>query len=268
MAKTILMCAPEHFDIEYEINPWMHIENPVDVALARRQWQRLHATYRDLGWVVELIEPIAHLPDMVFTANGGLAIDGKVALPRFRHPERDGETEHFRSWFAARGYETFVPRHDFEGEGDALLWNDVIFAGYPWRSDKAAHAEIAEFFGRRVVSLQLTDARFYHLDTALTVVDTDTVALYAPAFTEDSVRAVREMVPHVIEAHASDAFAYGLNAMTDGARIVLSDAADGLIALYRERGLDVLPTPVSEFRKSGGAVKCLSLELRPMGADA
>jgi N-dimethylarginine dimethylaminohydrolase len=262
MAKTILMCAPDFFDVEYEINPWMHVEDPVDVRLASEQWHRLHQTYAQLGWEVQLIDPVAHLPDMVFTANGGLVIGDKVALPTFREPERQGESPYFREWFERRGLESLQPKHDFEGEGDALVWNDVIFAGYPWRSDKASHRELSEFFNMRVVSLQLTDARFYHLDTAFTIVSEDTVALYPGAFTAESVSAVRENVPNVIEADIADALAYGLNAASDGQRIVLSDRALGLISTYRARGLDVRPTPISEFQKSGGGVKCLSLELQ------
>ena len=78
MAKTILMCSPDFFDVEYEINPWMHVENPVNVQLARVQWHRLYETYAKVGWEVRLIDPVEHLPDMVFTANGGLVIGGKV----------------------------------------------------------------------------------------------------------------------------------------------------------------------------------------------
>ena len=155
-------------------------------------------------------QSVPGLPDLVFTANGGLVIDGKVAPPCFRQPERQGETAVFEAWFRANGWtEIYTPRHDFEGEGDALLWNDVLFAGYPWRSDITAH-----------------------------------------------------LVPHVIEAGEDDAAAYGLNALSDGRRIVLSDMATGLIAEYRRRGYEVWPTPIGEFRKSGGGVKCLSLELR------
>jgi N-dimethylarginine dimethylaminohydrolase len=216
-----------------------------------------------LRWEVELLEPVSGLPDMVFTANGGLVIDGKVALPCFRQPERQGETAVFEAWFRSQGWnEIYTPQHDFEGEGDALLWNDVLFAGHPWRSDITSHRGIAAYLDRRVVPLQLTDARFYHLDTAFTVVDAQTVALYPAAFTAQSVQAVRDIVPSVIEASERDAEAYGLNALSDGRDIVLSDMATGLIAEYRSRGYAVWPTPIGEFRKSGGGVKCLSLELR------
>jgi N-dimethylarginine dimethylaminohydrolase len=263
MSKTVLMCRPDFYDIEYEINPWMHLDHQVNPARARQQWEALHRIYVEkLGWKVHLIEPIEHLPDMVFTANGGLVIDGSVALPRFRQPERQGETEHFEAWFRALDMGSFLPKHDFEGEGDALVWRDIIFAGYPWRSDRPAHREIGDFFGRRVVPLQLTDARFYHLDTALTIVDDDTVALYPKAFTEESVASVKQIVPRVIEATERDAMAYGLNAMSDGRAIVISSGALDLHEIYRAKGMDVHPTPISEFQKSGGGVKCLTLELR------
>jgi len=264
VTKQILMCPPTHFDVEYEINPWMHCDNPVHHAAAMAQWQALYDIYtRHLGWTVHLLEPREHLPDLVFTANGGLVIGGKVVLPCFRHPERQGETAHFEAWFRANGLaplEALV--HDFEGEGDVLLWNDVLFAGYPWRSDKLSHRALASQFGLQVVSLQLTDARFYHLDTAFTVVDKHTVALYAPAFTSESLEQVQRIVPKVIFASQEDAVAYGLNAFSDGKHIVLSDRAIGLIDTYRRLGLEVWPTPIGEFQKAGGGVKCLSLELR------
>lgn len=264
MTKSILMCPPTYFDIEYEINPWMHTDNRVDPETARRQWQQLHDIYtRQLGWQVHLMPAAERLPDLVFTANGGLVIGPKVALPCFRQPERQGETPLFEAWFRSQGWSQILqPAHDFEGEGDALLWNDVLFAGYPWRSDKQSHAALAAHFGVQVVALQLTDARFYHLDTAFTVVDRHTVALYPGAFTPESVDTVRRIVPKVIVAEPADALAYGLNALSDGESIVLSDRAAGLIQQYRRLGMQVCPTPIGEFQKSGGGVKCLSLELR------
>jgi N-dimethylarginine dimethylaminohydrolase len=264
LPKKLLMCPPRFFDVEYEINPWMHVDNPVFPEQARREWDALHELYVGrLGWEVLLIDPVAGLPDMVFTANGGLVIDARVALPQFRQPERQGETQHFRRWFEERGFrQIYEPSHDFEGEGDALLWNDVLFAGYPWRSDKPSHPELAGFFDREVISLQLVDARFYHLDTAFAVVDRQTVALYPGAFTLESVERVKAIVPRVIEVAAGDALAYGLNSISDGEDIVLSDRACGLIDHYRKVGKRVWPTPIGEFQKSGGGVKCLSLELR------
>ena len=258
------MCRPTFFDVEYEINPWMHTNNGVDKQLALTQWQKIYDIYtKDLGWQVELIDPVEGLPDMVFTANGGLVINDKVALPNFRQADRQGETAHFTDWFKANGYQdTKLPKYNFEGEGDALLWKNILFAGFPWRSDRPSYVELANYFGIDVASVQLADARFYHLDTCFTPINQDTVALFPGAFTEQSLDLIRSIVPHVIEASEADAVAYGLNAMCDGQNIVLSDAATGLIDTYRNLGLNVYPTPISEFQKSGGGVKCLTLELR------
>jgi len=264
MAKAVLLCTPTYFDIEYEINPWMHTDNQVDPKLAYKQWENIYRIYsQDFGWNVQLIDPVPHLPDMVFTANGALVIDNKVALPTFRAPDRQAETEHFKEWFESKGYKEFLqPKYDFEGEGDALVWNDVIFAGYPWRTDHAAHAELASFFNKTVVSLQLEDARFYHLDTCFTPIDSQTVAIWQDAFTKESIRKIHEVVPKVILANPQDALGYGLNAMVDGDNIVLSDKATHLIEVYKELNKKCVPVTISEFQKSGGGVKCLTLELR------
>jgi len=264
MTKKILMCSPDYFDIEYEINPWMSTKNKVKSSDAMDQWNKLRDIYiNDLKWDVEFINPVKKLPDMVFTANGALVIDGKVALPTFRAPDRQPETKLFRKWFEDNGYTEFLePKYDFEGEGDALLWNDTLFAGFPWRSDQACHNELRDFFGIKLVSLQLADARFYHLDTCLTIVDKVTVAIWPGAFTEKSIKRIHEIVPNVIEASYEDTLAYGLNAMSDGKNIVLSDKAYGLIEKYRQKGMNVFTVPISEYQKSGGGVKCLTLELR------
>jgi N-dimethylarginine dimethylaminohydrolase len=264
MSKRILMCPPTHFEVRYEINPWMHCENPVRSETARTQWQALYRTYSEkIGWDVLLMDAQPAYPDLVFTANGGLVVDGKVVLPCFRHPERQGEAAHFATWFATNGIvDQFSPRQDFEGEGDALLWNKILFIGYPWRTDLSAHVDVARYLEVEAVSLQLADARFYHLDTAMTIVDDSTVAIYAPAFTPESVRQIQDRVPRVIRASEADALAYGLNAFSDGKHIVLSDQASDLIGVYRSMGLEVWPTAIGEFMKSGGGVKCLSLELR------
>jgi N-dimethylarginine dimethylaminohydrolase len=264
MSKNILMCAPTFFDIEYEINPWMHTDNQVISDLALEQWEKLRSIYEnDFGWKVKLIEPVEKLPDMVFTANGALVIDGKVALPTFRAPDRQPETAYFKKWFEENGYTEFLePKYDFEAEGDALVWNDIIFAGYPWRSDQPVHKELASFFNRQVVSLQMVDARFYHLDTCLTIVNDETIAIWPPAFTAETIKKLHDIVPNVIEANDDDAKAYGLNAMSNGNIIVLPEKATNLINKYHEMNMEVIETPISEYQKSGGGVKCLTLELR------
>lgn len=257
------MCRPDFFDIEYSINPWMDIANQPDVERTKAEWEALHADYLQAGFEIVLIEPVKGLPDMVFTANGALVIDSKVMLPRFKYPQRQGETTYFQQWFEQNGYsEIKMPKHDFEGEGDALLVADLILAGHGFRSSVDSHAELSTYFDREVISLKLINPQFYHLDTALSVLDEHTIMFYPQAFDEASQEQIRMHIPNVIEAGDADALAFGLNAVSDGYNVILSDRASGLHRQLKEQGFNPVLVDISEFQKSGGGVKCLTLELR------
>ncbi|OCI30621.1 dimethylarginine dimethylaminohydrolase family protein [Oerskovia enterophila] len=167
--RHYLMCRPTYFTVSYEINPWMDRARPVDTALAVSQWERLRDVYLDLGHQVDLIEPEPGLPDMVYAANGATVVDGLVYSALFRHPERAPEGPAYLKWFADRGYVTHSADHVNEGEGDLLVAGDVVLAGTGFRTEVSAHQEAADLWGREVLTLELVDPRFYHLDTALVV---------------------------------------------------------------------------------------------------
>lgn len=258
----VLMSPPDYFCIDYEINPWMKKANPVDPELAKEQWQKLKEIYEKLGWQVCLIDGQPNLPDMVFTANAGLVLNNRVLLANFRHPDRQPETDFFKTWFKNQGYtQISQPKYNFEGEGDVLVWGQFLLAGYPWRSDYASHAELGEYFDREVISLQLTDARFYHLDTCLTPINDQTVAFYPAAFSQASIDVLEKRVKNLIAVKDKDALCYGLNSVCYRDNIVLSQEAIELADIYRQQGWRVWPTPISEFQKSGGGVKCLTLTI-------
>lgn len=257
------MCLPDYFDIEYEINVWMHQDDQPSDLTARQQWQKLHDIYvTQLGWDVQLIEPVKHLPDMVFATDCCLMIDSKVFLSSFRYPERQPETAHFEKWFRANGYTSIRrSKYIFEGGGDTMLCGDKIIAGYGFRSDIKAHDELREYFGLEVISLKIVDPRFYHMDTSLAVLSDDTVAFYPGAIDNDSQIRLRQAIPNLIEATEDEAKGFGLNAISDGHTVICSDASQSLLDKYRTAGFEVIGTPILEFRKSGGGVKCLTLEL-------
>ncbi|MBB3662230.1 N-dimethylarginine dimethylaminohydrolase [Prauserella sediminis] len=173
--RHYLMCPPRHFAVEYSINPWMDPDQPVDAELAMRQWTTLRDTYRELGHTVDEVPPQPGLPDMVFAANSGTVVDGRVLGSRFRAPERAAEAEHFRRWFVENGFrDVTMPRQINEAEGDFVWTGRVLLAGTGFRTDPGAHAEAQEALGVPAVSLQLVDERYYHLDTALFVLSGDT----------------------------------------------------------------------------------------------
>jgi N-dimethylarginine dimethylaminohydrolase len=261
--RTYLMCPPEYFEVSYAINPWMHPDDPVDAARARRQWEQLRATFAGLGHTVHTIEPVAGLPDMVFAANGACVVDSKVLGASFRHPERAAEGPAYRRWFVEQGFGVVAqPRAVNEGEGDLVFTGRAILAGHGFRTDPAVGDELAELFGRPVISLRLVDPRFYHLDTALVVLDSETAAYYPAAF-DDAGRAVlASHFTQLIEAKDEDAEVLGLNAVSDGRHVVLPEQATSLAAQLAAAGFEPVGVDLSEFRKAGGGPKCCTLELR------
>ena len=261
--RHLAMCPPQFFEVSYSINPWMHPTEAVDRALAVRQWEAVRDTYLRLGHVVEVIAAPPGLPDAVFTANAGLVIDGKVLVSRFRHAERAGEEAVFLDWFRRQGYEVVRQATGFnEGEGDLLPTSRAILAGSGFRTAPEAHREIADFFARPVVSLELVDPRFYHLDTALAVLDDDTIAYFPQAFGTASRGVLEGLFPDAILATEADAAAFGLNACSDGRNVVLAAGATNLAGRLAERGFDPVLVDTSELQKSGGSAKCCTLELR------
>lgn len=269
--RKYLMCRPEHFTVSYSINPWMEPTRPTDTAKALRQWQTLYDTYLALGHEVELIDPLEGLPDMVYTANGGFLIDGIAYGAKFRFAERVPEGPAFMDWFRDNGYQVVDPVEVNEGEGDFLLVGQTILAGTGFRSTGDSHREVGEVFGREVVSLTLTDPRFYHLDTAIAVLDPvegaggverANIAYLPAAFDERSQGILRERYPDAIQVSDADGAVFGLNSASDGRNVIISPRATGFKAQLRERGYTPVLVDLSELLLGGGGIKCCTLELR------
>jgi N-dimethylarginine dimethylaminohydrolase len=262
------MCSPEHFVVEYAINPWMDTSVPVDTGLAVKQWHLLKDTLADLGHTVHVLDPEPGLPDMVYAANGAFSVDGTVYGARFRHPQRSAEAPAHHNFYAAHGGWTFAdPVHTNEGEGDfAYLPNaqgGLILAGYGFRTEPSAHAEAQEVLGRPVISLKLVDPRFYHLDTAFAALDDGHVTYFPEAFSASSQRVLRQLFPDAVLADRTDAEAFGLNLVSDGRHVVLNTEAAGMAEKVRAAGYVPVPVELSELKRGGGSVKCAVAELRP-----
>jgi len=256
------MCPPTYFDVTYSINPWMDPSRPVDVGRAGAQWDALRRLYADLGHCVDLVDPAPGLPDMVYAANGGLVLDGTAIGVRFRHPYRRDEEEIYLrrlAGLAPRG--AHRPAHVNEGEGDFLAVGGLILAGTGFRTERAAHAEVARLLARPVHSLELVDPRFYHLDTALCVLDDDLIAYLPAAFAAESRVWLERTFPGAIRVDERDALVFGLNAVSDGRHVVLSVEATGFAAQLRERGFEPIGVEFDEIRRGGGAVKCATLTI-------
>jgi len=259
----ILMCPPDFYGIHYEINPWMDMSRQADHALAVAQWNALHQHIVAAGASVSLLTPVEGLPDLVFTANAAMIFRRQALLSRFRHRQRQGEEPYDRRWLAESGFQVVdVPENfSFEGAGDALFCGDTLYAGYRMRSDAAGHQQIGRMIGCRVIPVELTDARYYHLDTCFCPLAPDEAIWYPPAFDDYGQRAIRELVPKLIEAERLEAERFACNAVVIGRRVITNTGCDRLHAALADRGYEPIGTPLDEFVKAGGSAKCLTLRL-------
>jgi N-dimethylarginine dimethylaminohydrolase len=199
---------------------------------------------------------------MVYAANGGFVVDGIAYGAKFHYPERGPEGPAYMDWFREHGFDVREPVETNEGEGDFLLVGDTILAASGFRSDTGSHQEIAAIYGREVVSLQLINPSYYHLDTALAVIDPTTIAYLPSAFDEPSLAILRERYPDAIIATEEDASILGLNSFSDGHNVVIAERASTFARDLADRGYNPIGVDLSELLLGGGGVKCCTLELR------
>ncbi|MCS6288186.1 MAG: hypothetical protein H8K10_04335 [Nitrospira sp.] len=264
--SRLLVCPPDYFQIDYEINPWMRRENGVDPARAVRQWQALITVLeQDVGVGIERMQPVQGLPDLVFTANAGVVVGRRAVVSRFRYSERQREEAHFSRWFRERGYEvlTLDPSLYFEGAGDLLGFPDAWFGGYRQRSDIRAFPKLSEIFEREIIPLELIDSRFYHLDTCLCPLSGGDLLYLPSAFDSYGLAAIAERVTEDrrLAVPEEEALRFACNAVCVGKQVVIPVGCPCTTKLLEERGYRTHPVQLDEFMKSGGAAKCLTLAL-------
>jgi N-dimethylarginine dimethylaminohydrolase len=263
----ILMCPPDYFTVDYVINPWMagH-EDSLSLETAKRQWQTLRDTVSEFADIVT-IEPDPDLPDMVFTANAGVVYGNKAIASHFMPMERRPEELIFKQWFRDNGFELLDldEKIGFEGAGDCLFDRDGpwLWTGYGFRTEIEAHSEIQKFFDAELVSIRLTDERFYHIDTCFCPLTDGFLMYHPPAFDYESRIAIESRIPphKRIIVDTLDAGNFACNAINIGDTVILHRASDPLKARLMLAGFKVHEVEMTEFLKAGGSAKCLSLKL-------
>ena len=257
-----LMCAPDHYDVTYEINPWMSVTRAPLKKRAVTQWQTLHDTILRLGGTIESVAPVAGQPDMVFTANAGLVRGKDCILAHFKFPQRTGEEVPYRAWFDTNGFNVIdLGGLFFEGEGDALFAGEKLFVGHGFRTDKAVGPKLGQLLGiRSVFSCELVDPYYYHLDTCFAPLD-DKRAIYFPgAFAPETLKVLRNEI-ELFEVPPEDARKFACNAVVLGRDVIIPAGCPATSAIIKGLGFSPHDVELDEFIKAGGAAKCLTLRV-------
>ena len=260
----VLMCRPEYYTVSYKINPWMNPLRKPEKSMADHQWNALYQVLKKTGMKIRLIPPEPFLPDMVFTANGGLVFDNIFILSNFRHPERQPETARFQAWAQAKGFDVrCLPQgHYFEGEGDALVFGEILVAGFRFRSDIRSHLHVGMILQREVLSVELVDPDYYHLDTCFCPLDPASALYYPDAFDEYGKKVLERTVPNLIPVSTEDARRFCCNAIVSGKSVIMNHCSTALKEILENLGFTLYLLEFSEFMKSGGSSKCMVLLIR------
>jgi N-dimethylarginine dimethylaminohydrolase len=264
--NRLLVCAPDYYRIAYEINTWMHLEVVADQRLARAQWDGLMAVLeKECGAALERMAPAPEVPDLVFTANAAVIAGRTAILSRFRFPERQPEEAYFERWFLEHGFkvERLLEGLYFEGAGDLLGLDGVMFGGYRQRTDIRAYEHVGRIMDCEIIPVELVDPRFYHIDTCFCPLPHGELLWFPSAFDSYGQTAIQYRVPESrrIAVEESEAARFACNAIGIGEHVVLPDGCPRTMEKVRAFGYTPHAVNLSEFLKAGGAAKCLTLAL-------
>lgn len=251
-----LLCRPTFYGIDYQINPWMDVNNAADKDKAINQWNSLVAKIEELGAKIHLVEPVAGLPDMVFTANAGLILKNKdIILSKFAHPERSGEEDYFDRWFSQNGYKVIRSEKTYEGAGDSLYLGNFLIGGYGFRTDPEIYLNLTNFVVR------LVNPYFYHLDTCFCPLEGMDYMIFPGAFDQLSLEMIRGLGATELAVPEDEAKFFACNSVRVGRNVILPAGCPETMLLLEKHGYTPHPLEMSEFIKSGGACKCLTLAI-------
>lgn len=261
--KKLLLCPPTFYDIRYEINPWMDVDNRIDKTKAQEEYNTLTYAYDQLGIAYDELGCVEELPDQVFTTDLGHAEDHIFIKANFKYPERQREAAIAEDYFREEGFEIKTMPQDvyFEG-GDFLKIDDTYLFGYGKRSSKDAGPLLAEFLGKEILSIELPDKYFYHLDTCIAPLNKDTILVHEKALTEEGITTIKQQFKTIIPTSDDDNKNLACNLITfDNDLIMTQGISNELKDTLTQMGFRIITIPMSQYLKGGGSVHCVSMEI-------
>lgn len=260
------MVRPDHFRVDYSINPYMDTTNQPDGARAMSQWEALVGTLERVGARVDVSAQRADAPDMVYAMNLGLALSSptgrRIALSHMRYPERRMETESAEAWFASAGFAPMMIGHAGVGPhleaGDAFPFAGRLVVGHGPRTSEEALTALATEFDIAVHGVHITHPGMYHLDLAFCPLAPETALVCPAALDAVSAGSLLDLIPDPIVLSEEEALTFCANSVVVGRTVVMPACPVRVRSQLERRGFAVELVDVSEFHKGGGSVRCLT----------
>ncbi len=233
-----------------------HLERrPVDVELARRQWDAYVEVLRDRGWDIREVPVEEACPDCVFVEDAVVMFKGVAVITRPGDDTRKPEILAVEPIVRDLGcrIERIVAPGTMDG-GDVLKIGDTIYVGRGGRTNQEGidqFAAIVEPLGARVITVPVT--KVLHLKSAVTALPDGTVIGWDPAVDDSSVFPSYLAMPEESGAHV---------VLLDDEHVLMAADAPRSAQIFRDRGLIPIEVDISEYIKLEGCVTCLSVRVR------
>lgn len=228
---------------------------PVDLELAKKQWENYVSALEREGWETIEVPPVDICPDSVFVEDtvvmyGDLAILARPAADE-RKPEVIGTAEILREL----GYRiaTIDAPGTLDG-GDVLKHAGAVRVGLSERTNESGFDQIRAHLapqGTEVTGVRVKGT--LHLKSALNALPDGTIVGWDPVVDDPYRWPSYVSVPEPAGAHV---------VVLGEETVMISTRALGTAAMLQARGLKTVLVDISEFEKLEGTVSSLSVRLR------
>ena len=271
----------EILSIQDKQNPYIDIAHNINTKLVKAQHNSLVKALKSTGSPVvdyEIPKAVHPLPDIVFVANGGISLPRLqhplILLPSMKFPQRQHEITYLRKMYALLNLPTVAwPTNTvFEGQAE-LKWffgGNLAVCGPGFRSSRESFKDLTALFDYiygihgldppRLLITPLISSDYYHLDVAMLEVNETTCIVHRKAMAPASIKALRAagLTVHVIDTKDS----FCLNAVISNGTLITHKLTDSSlrVTLKQLTGCQrLIEVDTSEFEKSGGSVRCMTL---------
>jgi dimethylargininase len=227
---------------------------PVDFALAQRQWTTYVETVTSAGWQAIVVPLDAPCPDSVFIEDPVFVYRDIAILTRPSMLRRRFEVLGLETSLGALGYSI----HKIEAPGtleggDLLPVGSDVYVGFGGRSNAEGIGQlraILEPTGANIIPVPMGPA--LHLKSAVTALPDGSFIGYPPALVDTAIFRRLYEVP---ELQGSNVVLLGEN------KVLIAANCERSAALIERLGFGVVRVDISEFQKREGDVTCLSVRL-------
>lgn len=229
------------------------IETTINVELAKQQHSQYCETLRQVGLTLIPIDADDRFPDCCFVEDPAFVIEDKAIISIMGAKSRVGEEiEVEKTLSRFKKVYKIDPPGTIEG-GDVLRINEKIYIGLSKRTNRSAIQQVNNIvseYGYQVIPVKIEHT--LHLKSAFTYLGNDSIVISPGHLDNKLFSEYNKIIIPKIEAH-------GANCLSINGRVLIQEGYPSTKKLIQDKGFETVTIEVSEFRKGGGSLSCLSI---------